>query len=136
MNLASDLIRKAGGYIHTMPEPKASAVVMNEKPSKYLDESGKPARQCDIALKYGVSHSKVKFLFDRYEYQEAYRLINIDGRAGNGQRGIYHYPDGSPASYDRLAKFYGISTATVQRAWRINGKDSILANKYLSSKYN
>jgi hypothetical protein len=135
MNLANDLLRKSTGYIHEMPKPKAAGVIMSENPSKYLDENGNPAKQWDIALKYGVSHSKVKFLFDRHEYQKVYRLINLDGRAGNGQRGVYHYPDGSDASYDKLAKFYGISTATIQKAWRDNGKDSAKANQHLTARH-
>lgn len=140
MNLANDLVRKAGGYIHTMPKPKPkstpkpSTSAVNEKPSRYLDEEGKPTRRCDIAQKYNVSPAKVKFLFDRHEYQEVYRLINIDGRAGNGQRGIYHYPDGSDASYAKLAKFYNVSSTTIQRVWRNNNKDSVLANAEMAIK--
>lgn len=142
MNLAQDLLRKSSGYIHQMPksikQPKAAKAGLTRKPNtdtKYLDEDGQPAYRGDIAIKYGVSEAKVRDLFNKYHYEEVYRLISTDLRSKNGQGKIYALPCGEWASSQAVADFYGVSRSVIQRAWTAHDKCPIKSNEYLMDRF-
>tara|TARA_R110000744_G_scaffold246942_1_gene363435 strand:- start:8367 stop:8822 length:456 start_codon:yes stop_codon:yes gene_type:complete len=134
MSLANDLVKKTLGQMPEFIQPPTRAakgvkVMSPSKDSIYVTKDGEQSSRMDIARKYGVLHTKVKYLFEKYSPEEAYRLINTDLRIANGQKGIYFLPTGESVSAQKLADFYGTSRSSVQRSYRDNNKDPALSNR-------
>lgn len=114
-SLAEDLLRRSQGWKPTISkteqekESKLKTVrrdPWDNRPRKlYLDEDGNPTRRYLIAKKYNISTSKVTRLMEKYERDEAYRLMSQDGRKQNGRRPKHRY------SWTRQDELYLINNA-------------------------
>lgn len=141
ISLANDLLRKSQGYVHAIPvKPVAINIQINKKQQrssgKFFTEEGLPELCINIASKYRTNQKKVREAFNGRTIAEAYDYIKTDQRANNGQIGVYLMPDGSDTTARDLAKYYGTSLSTIQRAFAKFKKCPIKSNEYLCEKLN